>query len=658
MSIAELAVKTIKSLAMDAIEAANSGHPGMPMGMADAATVLWSRYLKFNPDEPLWPDRDRFVLSAGHGSMLLYSLLHLSGYEDMTLGQIKSFRQWGSKTAGHPEVGEAGGIETTTGPLGQGFGNAVGMALAERLMAGRFNGEGVTLVDHYTYAIAGDGDLMEGVSAEAASLAGHLGLGRLVVLYDDNKITIDGSTDLAFTEDVQARFAAMGWHTVTLDGHDHDQVAAAIEAGRAETARPSLLLCRTHIGHGSPNKQDSSSAHGSPLGAAEVVATKKLMGWPTDAPFHIPAEVPAFFGQAAERGRAAYRTWQETRAGAPQDLVTGLDAMLDGSIADEVWDALPAFETGKRLATRKASGAVLNALCDKIPALLGGSADLAGSNGTTLKAYGDVGPDAFGANARNVRYGVREHAMGSIMNGIALHGGLRPYGGTFLVFSDYMRPAIRLAALMHQPVVYVFTHDSVFLGEDGPTHQPIEHAMSLRLIPNCHVFRPADANETAAAWRMALERSDGPTCLLLTRQGVPVLAGARSEDVRRGGYILRREQTDTPERILMATGSEVEVALGAAELLGSGTRVVSIPCFERFDAQSAEYRQSVLPPQVTARAAIEAGRSFGWERYVGGRGVIHGIDRFGASAPHDRIAQEWGFTASAFADRVRSAFPR
>ncbi len=656
MSIAELAVKTIKALSMDGVQAANSGHPGMPMGMADAATVLWGSFLKFNPDVPDWPDRDRFVLSAGHGSMLLYSLLHLTGYEEMSLEQLKSFRQWGSKTAGHPEFGEAGGIETTTGPLGQGFGNAVGMALAERLLAERFNADGNVLVDHYTYVIAGDGDLMEGVAAEAASLAGHLGLGRLIVLYDDNQITIDGSTDLAFTEDVGARFRAMGWHTVALDGHDHEQVASGIEAARRVSDQPSLLLCRTHIGHGSPNKQDRSAAHGAPLGVDEVALTKEGMGWPLEPDFHIPAEVPVFFGVAADRGRAAFASWQQARAEASAHRVSALDAQLDCQVPSSVWDRLPEFETGKSLATRKASGAVLNAICDDVPSLLGGSADLAGSNNTTLKDYELIGPNQFGARARNIAYGVREHAMGSIMNGLSLHGGFRPYAGTFLVFSDYMRPAIRLAALMHQPVVYVFTHDSVFLGEDGPTHQPVEHAMSLRLIPNCYVVRPADARETVAAWRMALARTDGPTCLLLTRQGVPVLEGASTDGVLRGGYVLRKEQTEHPERVLMATGSEVWVALAAADRLGPGTRVVSLPCFERFEAQDQAYRDAVLPPTVSARAAIEAGRTLGWERYVGNRGIVHGIDRFGVSAPHTRIAQELGFTAEAFAHKVREAF--
>jgi len=653
VSIAQLAVNTIKGLAMDAIQKANSGHPGMPMGMADAATVLWTRFLKFNPDEPLWPDRDRFVLSAGHGSMLLYSLLHLCGYEDMTMEQLQSFRQWGSKTAGHPEFGFAGGIETTTGPLGQGVGNAVGMAMAEKLLEGRY---GSKLVDHYTYAIAGDGDLMEGVANEAASLAGHLGLSKLVVLYDDNGITIDGSTELTFSENVVARFAALGWQTQTIDGHDHDAVAAAIEAAHADDARPSLIACKTHIGHGSPNKQDKSAAHGSPLGDAEIALTKQGMGWP-DERFYVHPEVPAYFGQAADRGRAHYATWQANRDAAGDGVVGKLDAQLADELPAGLWDKLPEFEAGKGLATRKASLAVLNAICDDLPQLLGGSADLAGSNGTPLKAYGDVSADNFGPEARNVNYGIREHGMAAIMNGLSLHGGVRPYAGTFLVFSDYMRPSVRLAALMHQPVVHVWTHDSVFLGEDGPTHQPVEHAMALRLIPNLYVIRPADANETAAAWRLALERKTGPSGLLLTRQGVPTLSEASAEGVMKGGYVLRKERGDTPDVILMGTGSEISVALGAADELaksGVDARVVSLPCFKRFDEQDAAYRDSVLPPSVTKRASIEAGSTTGWERYIGTGGIAHGIDRFGASAPHTTIAQKWGFTAEAFAAKVRA----
>ena len=653
MSIINLAVNTIKGLTMDAIQAANSGHPGMPMGMADTATVLWSRFLKFNPDDPNWPDRDRFVLSAGHGSMLLYSLLHLSGYSDMTLDEIKNFRQWGSKTAGHPEFGFAEEIVRARTCVA-GVGNAIGMALAEKLMAERFNTPARTVVDHHTYAIAGDGDLMEGVSAEAASLAGHLRLGKLIVLWDDNKITIDGSTDITFTESVRARFESYGWHTLQVDGHNHDAVADAIEAAKAEQSQPTLIQCQTHIGHGSPNKQDSSAAHGAPLGADEVAATKALMNWPTDQTFVIPPEVKDFFGDAANRGRAAHGQWQQTLEGLDSTSRGTFQAMVSGDLPSDLWDALPRFESGTSIATRKASGSVLNALSNHLPGLIGGSADLAGSNGTTLKEFGHVGVDGFGPNARNIHYGVREHGMGAIMNGMCLHGGYRPYGGTFLMFSDYMRPSIRLAALMHQPVAYVFTHDSVFLGEDGPTHQPVEHAMSLRLIPNLAVVRPADANETATAWRIALERKDGPTALLLTRQGLPVLDGASEEGALKGGYVIRREANDgSPSAVLLATGSEVSLALDAAELLGPDVRVVSLPCFELFEAQTLSYRQGIIPPGTT-RIAIEAGVSNGWERYVGEDGLVIGIDRFGVSAPAGRIADELGFRPEAVASAVRT----
>jgi transketolase len=655
LSAIDLAVKTIKGLAIDAVEKANSGHPGMPMGMADATTVLWSQYLKFDPDNPDWDDRDRFVLSAGHGSMLLYSLLHLSGYPDMPLSQLKAFRQWDSKTAGHPEYGFAGGIETTTGPLGQGLGNAVGMALAEHMLGERLNSNAASLVDHFTYVIASDGDLMEGVASEAASLAGHWNLGKLIVLYDDNSITIDGGTELSFTESVGARFEAYGWHCVTVDGHNHDQVSAAIEAGQAETNRPTLIQCRTHIGHGAPTKQDSSSSHGAPLGAEEIRGTKENMGWPTDETFTIPDEVPAFFRAAADRGRTERRHWLNRLAEVDADTKKRYNAQMARCPDASVFDSLPEFESGTKLATRKASQAALNAICDNSPQLIGGSADLAGSNGTTLKGYDAIGAEGFGDNNRNIHFGVREHGMAAVMNGLSLHGGFRPYGGTFLIFSDYMRPSMRLAALMHQPVVYVFTHDSVFLGEDGPTHQPVEHAMSLRLIPNLDVMRPADANETAAAWQCALQRTDGPTALLLTRQGLPVLDSANRAGVARGGYIVRKEQSaNGPSAILMATGSEVHLALDAAEQLGPDVRVVSIPSFDRFDDQDAAYQESVLPSSVKARYAIEAGRSFGWERYVGDRGRCWGIDRFGASAPAGRIAQEFGFTADAFANVVKT----
>ncbi|MBR58554.1 MAG: transketolase [Myxococcales bacterium] len=651
----DLAVNTVKTLSIDGVEAANSGHPGMPMGMADTAVVLWTRFLKFNPDDPEWPDRDRFVLSAGHGSMLLYSLLHLSGYEEMTIEQLKNFRQWGSKTAGHPEFGEAGGIETTTGPLGQGISNAVGMALAERLLAERHNRPDCSLVDHTTYVIAGDGDLMEGVASEACSLAGHLGLGKLVVLYDDNQITIDGSTDIAFTEDVKARYEAYGWQTIRVDGHDRNAVAAAIEEARSDTARPSLVMCRTHIGHGSPNKQDTSGAHGAPLGKDEIRLTKEKMNWPHEPTFYIPAEVPAFFEQAANRGRAAYADWKSRLQATDATARKSFEDQLDNTVPDSAFDHLPDFEVGTSMATRKASGATLNAICDHIPGLIGGSADLAGSNNTTLKSYGFVGPGAFDGDRRNIHFGVREHGMGAICNGMSLHGGFRPYGATFLIFSDYVRPSMRLSALMNQPVTYVLTHDSVFLGEDGPTHQPVEHAMSLRLIPNFYVVRPADAQETALSWRIALERTDGPTGLLLTRQGLPVLEGVDPTGVMRGGYVIRKEQTaGEPKVILMATGSEVHLAVAAAEQLGPDVRVVSLPCWELFNAQDQSYKDSVLLPSVKRRVAFESGRTLGWEQYIGDQGHVHGINRFGTSAPAGRIAQEWGFTTDGFVKTVRN----
>ena len=656
MSNLALAAKTVRGLAIDAIEKANSGHPGLPMGMADAAVVLWTQFLKFDPAAPHWPDRDRFVLSAGHGSALLYSLLHLAGYEDVRMDDLQSFRQWGAKTAGHPEYGEIAGVETTTGPLGQGLANAVGMALAEQLLAGRYNSPEATLVDHYTYAIAGDGCLMEGVASEAASLAGHLGLGKLVVLYDDNGITIDGPTLISFSEDVAARFEAMGWHCVALDGHDQAAVAGALRAAQAETDRPSLLLCKTHIGYGAPTKQGTSSVHGSPLGAVEMKGTKEAMGWPTDRPFYVPDGATAPFLEAAERGQAAHAAWREACSAAPSEQLGAFVAQLESEIPAHVFAAMPRFEAGTKMATRKASGKILSFLAERIPQLLGGSADLTGSNQTQLPAFTDVAKGSFGPTARYLRYGIREHGMGAIMNGLSLHGGWRPYGGTFLVFSDYLRPTIRLAAMMGLPIAYVFSHDSVFLGEDGPTHQPIEHAMSLRLIPNCYVLRPGDANETAASWQLAMQRTDGPCALLLTRHGLPVLAEASTRGVLRGAYVIRKEKTAEPARILLASGSELPIALGAADILGPDTRVVSVPCFERFDEQSDAYKAEVLPPNVVARAAIEAGITWGWERYVGARGIVHGIDRFGVSAPWERIASEWGFTPEAFAEKVRAAF--
>ncbi len=653
----ELAVNTIRTLAMDGVQKAKSGHPGMPMGMADAAFVLWMRFLRHSPSWPQWPNRDRFVLSAGHGSMLLYSLLHLFGYP-IGLDDLKSFRQWGSITPGHPERSPERGIETTTGPLGQGFANGVGMALAERMLAEEYNGD-EEIVGHYTYAIVSDGDLMEGISHEAASLAGHLKLGRLIYLYDDNHISIEGGTDLAFSEDVAGRFQAYGWQVLKVDGHDREAVARAIEEARAETERPSLIMCHTHIAKGSPNKQDTAASHGAPLGEEEVAATKKALGWPLEPPFFVPDVVRELFAKrrgeldrAAEAWKEKFAAWRQ----AHPELAARWEAQMDKALPEGLEERLPVFETGKEIATRNASGEVLQVLSAEVPALVGGSADLAPSTKTLIKDAADVGPASYGG--RNLRFGVREHAMGAMMNGMALHGGFLPYGGTFLVFADYMRPAIRLAAMMGQQVVYVFTHDSVFVGEDGPTHQPVEHAMSLRTIPGLVVIRPADAAETAEAWRVALERKEGPTALLLTRQGVPVLDReglAPARMVERGGYVLL--ETEDPELILIATGSEVHVTLGAARLLaaeGRRVRVVNMASWELFDAQPEEYRREVLPPEVTRRMSVEAGITTGWERYVGLEGVKHGIDRFGASAPWKVIAEKWGFTPEAVAEKARA----
>jgi transketolase len=627
----------------------------MPMGMADVAYVLWARFLKHNPANPAWPNRDRFILSAGHGSMLLYGLLHLTGY-DLPLEELENFRQWGSSTPGHPEYGCAPGVETTTGPLGQGFANGVGMAIAERFLAATFNRPGFSIFDHFTYCIVSDGDLMEGVSHEAASLAGHLRLGKLVYLYDDNDISIEGSTDITFTEDVPARFRAYGWHVQEVDGYDLDGIEAVIRAAQAETERPSLIVCHTHIGYGSPNKQDTPGVHGAPLGEEEVRLTKEALGWPPDAHFLIPDEALAVFRQAVEQGRQAEAHWRETfesyRAAYPEEAAL-LETLWVGELPDGWEETLPTFAPADGpLATRKASGAVLNALAPALPTLIGGSADLAPSNVTLLNNCADFQRET--PAGRNLRFGVREHAMGSILNGLALHGGLIPYGGTFLIFSDYMRPAVRLAAMMGLPVVYVWTHDSVWIGEDGPTHQPVEQLAALRAIPNLVVIRPCDGNETAAAWRVALERRDGPTALALTRQKLPVLADTNAEGVARGAYVLA-DAPGTPDVLLIATGSEVHLALEARELLaeqGVAARVVSMPSWELFNAQPASYREAVLSPQVTARLAIEAGVTMGWARYVGPAGEVLGLDRFGASAPYKVLLGKFGFTAEAVVERA------
>lgn len=659
MDLDQLAINTIRFLSVDAVQKANSGHPGLPMGAAAMAYVLWTRHLKHSPKNPAWMDRDRFILSAGHGSMLLYSLLHLTGY-DLPLDELKQFRQWGSKTPGHPEVGHTPGVETTTGPLGQGFANGVGMAIAEKYLAAHFNRADHTVVDHYTYAIVSDGDLMEGVASEAASWAGHLGLGKMIYLYDDNEISIDGSTDLSFTEDVAKRFEAYGWHVQYVeDGNDLDAIDAAIDAAKAETEKPSLIGVRTIIGFGSPNKQGSEKSHGSPLGPEEVILSKRNLGWPEEQFFYIPDQAATLFRRAIGKGEVEEAAWEakmEGYSGAFPEEAQQLTAWVSNGLGDAWQEAVPVFEAGGKLATRAASGKVLGAVAPLLENLIGGSADLTPSNKTDVKGRIDFQKDTPKGNY--FRFGVREHAMASACNGIALHGGLVPYCGTFLVFSDYMRPAIRLSALMEQPVVYVFTHDSIGLGEDGPTHQPIEHVMALRSIPNLTVIRPGDANETAEAWRFALSHTSGPTALALTRQGLPTLDRtqfAPASEAQKGAYILS-EATDVPEVILIGTGSELQYALEAADMLraeGVDVRVVSMPSWEIFEAQSDDYKKQVLPPSIRKRVAIEAGVTLGWERYVGTDGAILGIDRFGASAPYETLYQEFGFTAEHVAAAAR-----
>ena len=660
-----LTINTIRFLAVDMVEAAKSGHPGAPLGMAPMAHVLWTRFLRFDPADPQWPGRDRFVLSAGHASALLYSLLHLAGF-DLPMAELKRFRQVGSKTPGHPEHGLTAGVETTTGPLGQGFGNAVGMAIAQRALAARFDRPGFELFDHDVWAIASDGDLMEGVSSEASSLAGHLRLGRLKVLYDSNSISIDGSTNLAFTEDVGARYRAYGWNVLRVDdGNDLDALEAAMAAARDERERPTLIEVRTVIGYGSPKKAGTAEVHGAPLGADEAKATKRSLGWPEDATFHIPDDAREAFAAAARRGAARHAEWRrrrdEYRTEHPE-LAAELARRLARQLP-EGWDGkLPTFEGTGSIATRAASGKVINALATALPELLGGSADLAESNQTYIEEGGDFAAATPGG--RNLRFGVREHAMGSLMNGIALAGGFRPFGGTFLIFSDYMKPTIRLAALMQQPVVYVYTHDSVFLGEDGPTHQPVSQLPGLRAIPNLVVLRPADALETAAAWRVALRRDQGPTALALTRQKLPVLAGDAgriAEGVPRGGYVLADAEGGAPEILLVATGSEVHLALAARKTLaaeGVRARVVSLPSWELFAAQPQAYRDEVLPPAVAARLAIEAASPFGWERWVGPQGEVLGLDRFGESGPAEDVAKALGFTPENAVARARAVLAK
>ncbi len=651
-----LAINTIRTLSIDGVQKANSGHPGLPLGCAPMAYVLWHQHLKHDPRAPLWFDRDRFVLSAGHGSMLLYSLLHLTGY-DVSLDDLKNFRQWGSKTPGHPEWHHTAGVEATTGPLGQGAANAVGMAIAEKFLANFFNRPDHTIIDHNTYALVSDGDVMEGVCMEAASLAGHLRLGKLTFLYDANHITLDGKLDLIFSEDVGARFAAQGWHILHVEKGDSDLagIDAAIRAAKDETERPTLIVINTTIGYGSPKKAGTSGAHGSPLGDAEVAATKTALGWDPNAKFLVPDEVKTQLGEAVARGAAAHAMWREKLAAyqaAHPDLAAQLDLAIKGELPAG-WDqGLPSF-TGAAIATRSAGGKVLTALGVKIPWLFGGDADLGGSTKTIVPG-GDFNYNAVG---RNLRFGIREHAMGSIANGMLYHGGVRPFTATFFVFSDYMRPPVRLASLNKQPSIFIWTHDSVGLGEDGPTHQPIEHLMSLRAMPNLHLFRPADANETVAGWKFALERNHGPTGLVLSRQDLPILTTDGAPGAENGAYVL----ADGSDVIVIATGSEVAIAMTAREELAKlniSARVVSMPCWELFAEQTDDYRRSVLPPDRTARISIEAGVTFGWREHIGDRGIAIGIDHYGASAPAEIIYEKFGLTPAAIVAAAKQLVAR
>lgn len=657
-----LSVNAIRTLSIDAIEKANSGHPGMPMGAAPMAYTLWTRYMNHNPKNPEWFNRDRFVLSAGHGSMLLYSLLHLSGY-DVSMEDIKEFRQWGSKTPGHPEFGHTPGVDATTGPLGQGIAMAVGMAMAERHLAAVYNKHNYELIDHYTYSICGDGDLMEGVSAEAASLAGHLKLGKLIVLYDSNDISLDGDLNRSFSESVAKRYESYGWQYVRVeDGNNLEEIAKAIEEAKNDPNRPTMIEVRTIIGYGSPNKSGKSDSHGAPLGADELKLTKEAYKWTFEEDFHVPSEVYEQFKKyTLDNGEKKEKEWNELLQSYQKDhpeLGAQLVAAMKGELL-EGWDKdLPVYEEGKSLASRASSGEALNGIAKNLPYFLGGSADLAGSNKTTIKGTEDFTPDSYAG--RNIWFGVREFAMGAAMNGMALHGGLKVFGGTFFVFSDYLRPAIRLAALMGLPVTYVFTHDSIAVGEDGPTHEPIEQLASLRAMPNLNVIRPADGNETAAAWKLAVESKDQPTALVLTRQNLPTLAGTKErayEGVSMGGYVVSPASSGTPDVLLIAAGSEVSLAVEAQKQLekeGILASVVSMPSWLNFEKQSAEYKESVLPKTVKKRLAIEMGASLGWHRYAGDEGDVLAIDQFGASAPGEKIMEEYGFTPQNVVARVKA----
>ncbi|MED1201902.1 transketolase [Heyndrickxia acidicola] len=657
----DLAITTIRTLSIDAIEKANSGHPGLPMGAAPMVYTLWTQFMNHNPKNSKWFNRDRFVLSAGHGSMLLYSLLHLSGY-NVSMDDIKNFRQLGSKTPGHPEYGHTDGVEATTGPLGQGVAMAVGMAMAERHLAGVYNKDHFNVVDHYTYAVCGDGDLMEGISSEAASLAGHLKLGKLIMLYDSNDISLDGDLDKAFTESVKGRFEAYGWHYLRVeDGNDINAVAHAIEEAKKETSRPTLIEVKTIIGYGSPNRSGKHTVHGAPLGEDEMKLTKEFYKWTFDEDFYVPSEVyERFKERVVEKGLKKEKEWeklfQDYESEYPE-LAAQLDKAIKGELP-EVWDKdIPVYEEGKALASRASSGEVINAIAKNVPTFIGGSADLAGSNNTMIKGDKDFTPESY--EGRNIWFGVREFGMGGAMNGLALHGGLQVYGGTFFVFSDYLRPAIRLAALMSLPVTYVFTHDSIAVGEDGPTHEPIEQLAALRAMPNLSVIRPADGNETAAAWKLALTSKDNPTALILTRQGLPTLkstASVAEEGVSKGAYVVSPSEKEQTDILLLASGSEVNLAIEAQKWLAKeniSASVVSMPSFDRFESQSKEYKETVLPQSVKKRLAIEMASSFGWDRYTGDEGDILAIDRFGASGKGDKVMAELGFTVENVVSRVK-----
>ena len=647
----KLIANTIRGLSMDGVQAANSGHPGLPLGMADVAAVLWTQFLKHNPENSEWADRDRFILSAGHGSMLIYSLLHLAGY-DLPLDELKNFRQWGSKTAGHPEYGHTHGVETTTGPLGQGCGNAVGMALATKMLAARFNTPEHKLVDHFTYVIASEGEFMEGISHEVCSLAGNHGLGDLIVFYDENFISIEGDTHMTYTDDVEKRMEAYGWHVQRINGHDVEDIANATRVAQKEVNKPSVIICNTTIGFGSPNKAGSHDCHGAPLGEEEVALTKEALGMPADQQFYVPDEVYAAFKEVAAENAKKEAQWNEQLADyakANPEKAVEWDQCMKGELPACLGEKIADFEAGGSMASRKASGTVLQDLAKAVPYLIGGSADLAPSNNTDMKGMGNVGANAF--EGRNLHFGVRELGMGAIMNGIQLHGGFRVFGATFLVFADYVRPSTRLAAIMGLPVIYVYTHDSFYVGEDGPTHQPVETLMSLRITPNVTVIRPSDATETKCAWIAALENKSGPTALLLTRQNLPTLDRTKlapSCNLKKGAYTLWENAESGHDILIVASGSEVSISLEAGQKLaeeGKKVRVVSFPSWELFEAQSDEYKASVFPAECTCRLAVEAGWPTGWEKYVGLEGRIIGMERFGASGPAGKLAEEFGFTA-------------